>query len=120
MLVRKYSVNSVLFLKEKHPAIKVSPKYSENFDRFKSVRDGTVTILVSKLKVVWKQFGQIFAVIVIVFMDIVQEKDEPFPVIDSVYFAAAKHGIHNGSILCCTVIPTKHPVLPADIMESFP
>jgi hypothetical protein len=40
------------------------------------LRGGTVTILVSQLEVVRKQFGQIFAVIVIVFMNIVQEKDK--------------------------------------------
>ena len=78
------------------------------------LRDGAVTILVSQLEVMRQQFGQIFGVIVVIFMDIVQEKDEPFPVIDSVCLAAAKHGIHNGGILSGTVIPTKHPVLPTD------
>ncbi|MGV8090344.1 MAG: hypothetical protein AB2L24_00580 [Mangrovibacterium sp.] len=39
--------------------------------------DGTVTILILQFKVVWKQFCQIQAVIVIVLVDIPQGKDQP-------------------------------------------
>jgi len=66
------------------------------------LRGGTVTILVSQLEVVWKQFGQIFAVIIIVFMDIVQEKDEPFAIptiqtpVEFVNFMNAVSRIQNG------------------------
>jgi hypothetical protein len=67
-----------------------------------------------------KQFGQIFTVVVIVFMDIVQEKDQPFPVINSVCLAATKHGVHNGSILSSTMVPAKHPVFSSDSQVDNP
>jgi len=55
------------------------------------LRDGTAGIPVLQFEVVREQFVQIIAVIVIVFMNIVQKKDEPFPVINPVCLAATKH-----------------------------
>ncbi len=57
---------------------------------------GTITILILQFNVVREQFGQIFAVIVIVFMDIIQEEDQP---VAEVHFACL---LLNDQIAKCT------------------
>jgi hypothetical protein len=53
-------------------------------------------------------------------MDVVQEKDKPVTKVHATCLATSQHGIHNGCIFCCFMITTEQPVLPAQVMESFP
>ena len=75
--------------------------------------DYPVTILVLKFEVVRKQFIQIFAVIVIVAMDVIQEVNKPFAEVHFAYLATAEHGIHDCCIFGGIMISTEQPVLPA-------
>lgn len=64
-------------------------------------------------KIMGEQLRQVLAVIVIVFMDIIQEVNKPIAEVYPVRLAATKHGIHDCCIFGCIVVSTEQPVLPA-------
>jgi hypothetical protein len=76
--------------------------------------------LVLQLKVVREQFSQVLAVVVVVIMDIVQEKDKPVAEVHTTCLATSQHGIHNCCIFGRFVVATEQPILPAKFMENFP
>ena len=74
--------------------------------------DATHSIFDLYFEVVWKQFGQVFAVIVIVLVDIAEKVNQPFPEVYIVSLATAQHGIHDCCIFSGIMISTEQPVLP--------
>ena len=60
-----------------------------------------------------QQFGQVFGVIVVVFVDVVQKVDQPVTEVYFMCFATAQHGIHNGCIFGRPVVAAEQPVFSA-------
>ena len=71
-------------------------------------------------KIVGEQVGQVFGVIVVVTVDIIQEENEPFSEVHFTCFTTPHHGIDDGGIFGSIVIPAEQPIFSTQIMESFP
>jgi hypothetical protein len=57
-----------------------------------------------------QQFSQVFTVIVVIVVNVFQEKDHPVSEVHPGSFATAHHGIDNSRILRSTVATAKQPV----------